>query len=328
MSIKGIGVIAIIGVVIIVTGLLSTETWNPSWNPFISVPSSVVGDAFSGLIEAKSFKTQGSLKLDIQAQIEDSMQNIGVELTFIDETNKSDLDDVRSKGEMDITVSAEGMNFSASLEDIVVNKTLYLKVISLPALLPLPINLEDIKGIWFSLDTKAMDEALGTEQVYEIKDIFEVLEKSIAGKELFKIEEDYGEGHYLVSLNKKAVKEIGSEMFEAVREYVPEEQKESFETSVTEFPSNLDQAWAKLRGIEFEVWIDKTIQRLKWEKTLELGSMEALESQIEEGSISILFDISFSDLNKNFDIEAPESATPLEEILSSLFSSFVVPEME
>ena len=160
------------------------------------------------------------------------------------------------------------------------------------------------------------------------KEILKDLLSAMEGKDLFKIEKEIEKDHYLVSLKKEAVKEIGLELIMATEKYATEEQKEEYaievEKAKTELPEKVDQFFAQVNGIEFEVWItDSYLSKIKWQNQVDLTQIEGLQEKVSQGTLGIIFEVQFSNFNKKFNIEAPTEVTPIEDLISLLFSAFI-----
>lgn len=317
----------IVGVLVVgtVVGLLSTQTWNPSWNPFQPTKERVVERSIEELFDLKSCKIDGQLEADIQATTEQGAQAAKISLEFADAIDASDPKNFKTSGGININLVTEGAEFSLAGETRTFGNDMYIRITTLPAFLPLPVDLGAIKNQWFKIETEKLKEmtkgtSIQAPDEEEAKEILEGLANLLKGKELFDIKKDFGKGHYLVSLRKEGVKELIPEFLQFAKQYVPEGEKSEYEQNLektlADFPRKFDNAWKELGGISFEVWIENnTLKQFKWAKEIDLTSLKELKDKIEQGKINLSLDVKFSDFNKKFDIEEPTDSKPIEELI-------------
>jgi|GEM_PF-3460220 len=282
-----------------------------------------IEQGFLHLLEAETLKAEGVLNIDIAAQTEAGLQTALITLGFSDSVNKKDIENVQSEGVINLSVSSEGMNLSASLEDKVIGSDFYLKVISLPTL-PLAVDLESLKGQWIKISSQELTEESG----YDISRFTEMLEELkivLSSESIFNVKEtlekDEIGDHYLIALDKTAVKEIMKGFLEKSKAYVPEEQQAEVEEMIQNIPSAVDEFWAKTGGIELEVWIDNELRKLKWENEFQVDSL----GQVSQGetSIGLSLEIMFSEFGEPVEVAPPEAFISLEDILTNIFSGMI-----
>lgn len=292
-----------------------------------------VEQSLGNLFSQKSFKLDSKIEADVQITTEQGPQQIEVSFEFTDVIDNSDSENLKSSGSISIGLTAEGMEFLVAGEVMTFGQDVYFKLTTFPAFLPFLQDLEGVKGQWFKIEGKKLKEIgegagapMPDEQ--EVKKILGSLKDLIKGKELFEIDKDLGaeelDGkeatHYLVSLNKETIKELIPEFFQAMEQYVSEGQKAEYERNLQEtlqdFPQKFDEAWAKIGGASFEIWVDDGIlKKFKWEKEIDLTSFEALRDKIEQGIVNLVVECKFSDFNKKFEIEKPTDFRSIEELL-------------
>lgn len=282
-----------------------------------------IEQGFLKLLEAETLKAEGKLDIDVQAQTASGFQTALISLEFSDRVNKKDIENVQSEGTINLSVSSEGINLSASLEDKVVAKDFYLKIVSLPQL-PLAIDLESLKDQWIKISSQELTEESGYD-ISRFTEMFEELKTVLSSEKIFKVKESFGKDetgeHYLVALGKTAVKKIMQGFLEKGKAYVPEEQQTEVEQMIQNIPSAVDEFWAKTGGIEFEVWVDGELRKIKWENEFQIGSL----GQISQGeaSIALSLEIMFSEFGKEVEVIAPETSISLEDILTNIFSGMI-----
>ncbi len=105
-----------------------------------------------------------------------------------------------------------------------------------------------------------------------------------------------------------------------VKKYLPEEQRvayqEEVDNNLVELPETIDQIWEETGGLTFEVWIseeDGYLERFKYQSEL---------TEQVEGSFEL--EVSFSGLNQQQNIKAPDSALPLDEFFSSIIPQDII----
>lgn len=304
---KGVVSIPIIILVIVILGiaigLLGTKTWNPSWNPF-KQSVKPIEEAIAKLSQTDSFKVNGDITAEFQGE-----RDVNVSVSF-----EELVDSAKVFIDFDLILGIEGLMAQLKGEVIASEKEIYLKVKTLPDVGFIGIDIESIKNQWFMINLGQMVETSEVDEEKLIEDVNEI----IKGKEVFEIKKDYGQEeqgrHYLVSIKKNALKQLIPEFLKLGRNYVSEEERENYdqqlETFLNDFDNNFDSVWSKVSPLEFEVWIDDYLNRLKFEKQVEYSDEE------NQGIIKIFADLEFSEFNKGFSIQPPEEYKTIEEIIS------------
>ncbi len=325
--------IGVVGLIILTVFLLSSGAVNPSWNPFKPAASGdILENAIAKLSEVKRMKVQGLVELDIknlpqavkeQAENGDSglsFNKLNGSLSFNQLIDNSNQAQQKKSTDLDLTVGIEGVSMSLGLTAIGVNKDLFVIVNSLPPFLPASIVPDDIKGKWFKADLAKLGLGSRTNPEFiegENENAFLAdLENLVEGKQIFKIKKNLGEEtidrvkteHYLVELNKTAVKELLPKMLGLLAKYASQANQAQYEQqlqdSLNELMANFDLIWQKIGGINFDVWVEQAESRLKKVK---------FAKTISENSLNI--ELLFTDFNQNIQIEAPSVYIPIEDVI-------------
>lgn len=316
------------GIVILAVFLLSSGAVNPSWNPFKPAPSGkILENAIANLAKQEKMKIQGLAQVDIQNLPENIRQKsaglgfskISASLAFSQSIDVSSKQQSKKSTDLNLTVALEGMSMSLGLTAVGVNKDLFVKINSLPPFLPQDLQAEDIKDRWFKVDLKklkAIAEVQETSQPQNESALLAEFERLIQNRQVFKIKRGLGEelvdgktaSHFLAELNKNEVKILFPQAVNLLTKYVPEQNKEQYQqdlqNSLEEIAQNFDLIWQSIGGISFDVWIetgDNILKKIKFGKTINNNAL----------SIEILF----GGFGKNFNIQAPESYAPLEDVI-------------
>lgn len=348
--------IIIVLVVVVVVAVVTTT----DLNLFKKSEGGVVVTAIDKLFDARTLKVQGQMEADIESAGEDSSaENMGAMplslsglklfLNVSAEIDNSKKDSPKTSSQITLGVDAEGMQLNGVLELRTIDSNVYIRLVSLPsALLAFVGGLEDIKGQWVKIDFEALKEQysqagastameLDEEQFkQQLQDLTNELQAQLKGKTLFDIKQELAEEeingvntkHYLVEANKEAVKEFVIEYVELTKKYVPEEQKAEYESNLqramANFSEDFDNFWATIGGIACDIWVEKRggrLIRVKWQKDIGASAVEGMPETIE--SIKFSGDFVFSDYNKSVKIEEPAQSKSIEDVLSSVMSSFM-----
>lgn len=324
----------IVVVVLVVTGLLASGKWNPSWNPFHPLSSmSIVTKSFEALSAAKSMKIDG--KVDIVWQIPKQEQGsqasslqdlfggngpteIGLNSDFVILSDKTDENNPKSQTDLGVSIDVGGVAISGNGRLVSFPGRAYLMIGETPELLEvfmpdlakaqsqwLKINAED-----FASSTLA-SSSLGFEQD---KEFVAELKTLVEGKEILQIKRELGREtinqartrHYLVSFNKQELKAVLPAFLQLVKKYVPQDEQAQLadiDEILNDFDQSFDALWEKLKGFDFDIWVADGgwLAKIGLDKTI--------------GNNSLKFELVFSDLNKKFDIEEPTSSAPIEDVL-------------
>ncbi|MEK7510545.1 MAG: hypothetical protein AAB567_03285 [Patescibacteria group bacterium] len=310
-----------------------TRTWDPQWNPFRPSPEQALFAAVQKMQEVKTFHS--STKLTIDAKDQDQAAKFSIHSES--DTDRAGGMDSRSQASFVVEVFAQGVSFAVEGEQRSMGTTSFLKITSIPPSLEPFLSLFGIQqnalvNQWIKIDMQELMKFFGAqgglppeilqEQLQKRQRFYESLsellnnEKFYEGREELKDEEIHGQKMYRYLFHVK----LGEFLREFVGRMFEELEEEGLSEQMEEQISRELQDMSKVIGdIPFEVWIsrrDSLPYRIKMEKTLgpeELGQLN--ENSENAGTVSILFQIDFSDFNRPVFIEAPEDAKNLQDIL-------------
>jgi len=333
--------ILILGIIIV---LLATEVWSPLWNPF-GPPDLVIEKAIAKAIAAETFKMDGKIEGEFISEEEGKPRSLTLTLFLSQIVDISDTEEKKSSADFDLRIGMEGVILQVKGELKSFGQDVYLKITSLPDLSLLGIGLEEIKDQWFKIDMEKIREMSGEESKEALtedeKAFLQDLKEILKGKEIFKIEKDFGQEeldgekviHYSTKVKKGTVKVLIPEIFQLMKKYVPEEEKVSYERELEkfleDFSQNFDIAWSNIEPLQFDFWLDERtncLRRIKFEKKMEYAQPEGIGSGAmkseetgagEKVQIKLGVDLKLSDFNKEFEIETPTDFKSIEEFLSS-----------
>ena len=348
-------IIVVIGVLIMVgaggtIGALYAQIWNPAWNPFRPAPEIVLAEMVVKMKGLTTWHTEGNFEAEVK---NDEMFNISLKTST--DTDQTDSENPKSKGDLDIRFSTEGMEISTGIEFIGIGLTAYWKITTIPAL-PFLEQMSglfaEIKNQWIKIDQESLKEMLGEEYQplpkEKEKELMKKLTDLLKGRKFYDVKEELpdekvGEQmayRYLVSLDKEEVKKLVPEMFEIIIKYTSEEMKQSIseeekEESLEEILQAVDRFFEEVGEITVETWIgqkDKYLYKVKFEKEIDLSNMfeeEKFEAplpvSVPKGGILFSMEINLSKFNQPVVIEAPKEFKTLEEITQSLMQYFIMP---
>lgn len=328
---KLLGLIIGASIVVIMVGLLAGGVWNPEWNPFQKAPSLIIEKAISRLAKMKTFKIDGEVKAEVEAQQEGESALIVAQASFSELFDNTQPENPKVSLDISFDLGMEKIKVGISGELIAVGGELYFKITEFPALLFLPLDFEEIKDQWYRIER----EKFFQQEIPEQQKLFQELKNLIQEKEFFEIKKNFGwedlEGvkvqHYLAQLKKDELKVLIPQIFQLLKDYVPEREKQEFERNLEkflkDFPQNFEKVWAKIAPLEFEFWIEKNfnLRRLKFEKEIDFSeffkeeeSSQSFPFKIE--TIKLSFDFRYSQFNEKFEIEPPKNYKPFEEFFS------------
>ncbi len=340
---SALGIVVLGGVI-----ALASDSWNPSWDPFIE-SGNVVERALSKTLKTKSLSADLLVKLAADLEGVEGNQTMSVEADLKEDISlKEDLS--QAKGMLDVLVLTEGASLSANLENILDNNGFYLKLNTLPSVLPLGLDLASFKGKWFSVDLAMIKQALSQPETETLtkeqrNKILEEALSTLKENPIFIIKETK-EDSFIIEIDKEGLKKLAPVFLEKMKKYIDPENLQTYQSSIdnalANFPQQVDEFWQQTGGVEFEVWLDKGyLSKIKWQKTIDVSKSltPEIESKIKGGNIDFTIELALSNFNKNFDIQAPADSTPLEEMLMPLisgvsgimpgdFSQFDIPGLE
>jgi len=320
--------IALAAGLVAAASLLGTKTWNPGWNPFGRSSNQVIEKTLTKTFGSDSFKTEGNVKISFQkgASQTEEEKTYNLSLSFSQSLNKKDIENSQVLTELDLILGIEGISFNLKAETISIGNDVYLRVTSIPALSVLSgLGLEKIKGQWYKVEAAELEKATGGKEIKkaEEKKILGDLGKLVKGKKIFQIKKNFGEesvkgektNHYKVALSKNFAKEFIPEFLQIMKKYVPESQKAEYEKnlslSMKNFSQNFEEGWKKVSPLEFDIWSNGLVRRVKFEKKLEYSSTK----NAGPDKLNISADLYFSDFGKKFKIEAPKNYKPIDELI-------------
>ena len=336
-------ILAIFGIIMMV-GLLASQAWNPSWNPFISSASGeVVKQSLSQLFSANSFAIQGEVEISGQfvstgpAEDKRKEKDFSLSLNFKSDIDRQNPEDKKSQGAFDLQFQSKEIKLALSGEVKSFEDEFYLRLTNLPVFLLLfSPELETLKGQWVKLDEEELQGLAGQQKPSKLdKQKQEALKKELTSlireRNIFKIksklrQEKVGEDlaeHYLVSLSENEIKELIPIMLQTLLRYSEGVEKEKLEQEVNEFLKDFarkfDRASQQIGEIVFELWVDKLNNlplRVKLVKEIDLSKFEQLEQQLK-GKVNIALDLSFSKFGEKIKIEPPLEFKSLQEFLGA-----------
>jgi len=164
-----IAIIAV-GVVIVVAVAYSIAGGNLFQS---SQTGGVLETAVAKLVDTKTFKASGKVDVNIKG-VEGGLSSGGEELSLpslsnikaflnvesaVDQKTRNNL---KTSSNFVIGMDADGLQITATLEAITADKKIYVKLVSLPALLlSFVSSLADIQGQWMEIDFNALKEQYG-----------------------------------------------------------------------------------------------------------------------------------------------------------------------
>ncbi len=318
-------VIALIGVAVTVGLLVNTDDE-------AVVGDRIVEESLGNLLDLDSFNMKTSLEVlsdkgDIVLKINGSL-------------NKEDLKDIQTQGQVSLSIEAEGVKEELGLEFQAKDKIFYVKLATIPemasSLLDEPL-IASLKDKWIEFDFETIKQLTG--QSFEDSDIDSTqtkafltdLKELFEGQAVFVVDENLGNEtidgdktvHYKVSVDKEALKKLIPAYINLAKKYASEEQQALYEENIDQvlqdLPVAIDEAWQKIGGIEFDVWVVKSSSYLK--KIAYTRSIKDMPlDETETIDLDIAFTIEFSDFNDVSEVVIPSDTLTIEELLMSQFN--------
>ncbi|MDP2951167.1 MAG: hypothetical protein Q8N55_02160, partial [bacterium] len=250
-------------VLLVAVFVLASDAWNPSWDPF-QESGNVVERALSKTLKAKALSFDLLVKLAADLEGVEGNQTMSVEVNLKEDISlKEDLG--KAKGLLDVLVLTEGASLSANLENILDNNGFYLKLNTLPSVLPLGLDLSSFKGKWFSVDLEMLKQALSQPETEALtkeqrSQILEEALSTLKENPVFIIKETKDES-FIVEIDKEGLKKLAPAFLENMKKYIDSENLNTYQSSIDKalanFPQQVDEFWQQTGGVEFEVWLDK-----------------------------------------------------------------------
>ncbi len=342
-GLKMIAKIIIGGIILAFIGggiALGFHIWDPLWNPFGVAPERVIGKMFDKMKEVKTFhsnvniamKTTGGnpseilINLDSNSDISD-YQNRKIETNFDIQVKEEKTGDLHLKGK--IKEIKDISYFKLDEIDFPSELNFYLMMFG--------VDKEKFIGQWFKINKKTLENInnksgqskLSKNEQKEIKRKIEDLFKERKIYHAKKMSDEKIQGkiayHYILSLDKKSIKEIIPELLDTIKNS-PSNKKsnsnvlESLGTVDTErIKQSIDQFFDKINGLSIDIWIGKKdylLYRAKMDKRIEINNSKGENNN----AFTINFDLKMSNFNELVKIEAPEKFLDLNDLLSSLES--------
>jgi len=329
-------------------------------NPFVK-PSEggVVETAITELLDTKTYKVNGKVEIDVEALVGDTgegalsvLPGVSSVKMFVDVSSNIDQrkkGNLKTSSNIKLGVDSDGMSLTGVIEVVTIGGELYIKLVSIPAMLTAFLgDVSSIKDRWIKIDLAAIKDkyieaanidgiGLDEEELsQQLKDLVSEMKGLLKDKTIFDVSEELGveeineisTNHYSIKANKEGIKAFILEYTELTKKYVPAEQKAEYdrnlESALENFSENFEKFWATVGDVEFDVWVEKgtgRLARILWQKDLDSSSAVDIPQEIE--SMSIEADFSFLNFNKNVDIKEPSGSKPLEDALSDMMSTFI-----
>ena len=327
---KLIIILIIIAAVGSIFGLMVTETWNPSWNPFGENSQGILEKSLAKNVLAKTQKTEGNLTLVLNNKEIDSTFTVG--LNFSGGQDQKDSQNQKGFFDFDLIFETGGMEISSEGELRRIGDDFYLKLGSIPILPLLGIPMTELEDEWILIENKDIEEE-GAIKKEQFQQFFQEIKNALSSRRIFLFSDNLGEEkvrgedcyHYLVELNKEELKTLIPQLLENMEKYIPQSQKEEYQEKLDEalenFSAKFDQFSQQIGRISFEVWIDKNedyFRRIKGEKEIDLSLFESFqETEAKDILLDSSFDIYFFDFGKPVEVEVPEDAKNINELMST-----------
>jgi len=333
------GVVVVGAVVVLASGF-----WNPSWNPFGPAnKGDIVIESLTKSMSAKSFELNSQIAIDMQTTSAvlgdgDQLKQVKLSLTSQEQIDKADSQKMKAKALINLALETEGATVSADLEGVGVGDNVYLKLVSFPSFLPLPIDLTKIKDQWVKLSIKDLQNKLaasGLQMPSNGEDDFKTTLKNLQdiahGKKFFEIQHRLGQedvagamaDHYAVGLNKRTVRDFIPAYLDLAKKYAPQDQQAQTEQQISEIKADLDtnfeKYWESLGGLSFEIWVNKTSGRLvkvSWQRDIDPSKFSQTQQDIKKMNLKI--ELTLSKFNESFEVAEPSDFKTAEELLGAL----------
>jgi len=359
--------------------LLYTNLWNPSWNPFRPAPQIVLAKMALKMKNTRAFYIEGLVQTEAnkkgryhpwrkEEESEETFSKTDSELKFNFGINK------KAKRDSDFLLDLEGKTHEENKyiwdKEVKIsdssNSVKFKKVKDNFYLLADVSEQPFPKNQWIRLEQDQLGELLlcliteGRDVGLEVQipkekqeELINIVVKKLATTRFYKIEKELpGEKidgqmayHYLISLDKREIKKLSSDILSEVAEWLVKCISFSPQTSTElyspreeyflapsiyllqlnfELQQSIDDLFEKLQGVDVEIWIGKKDNylyriRLKKERDLvdyyEKNEYSSAREDILEANISVLADIHFSKFNELPEIASPSKYINLGEII-------------
>jgi len=326
--IAGVGAAAVVG-------LLASQLWNPSWNPFGLSPQQRLDKAIANLFLAETFKTDGSL--DFEIKTEEEPENFIISFRFSTKVERKETAN-KTEGNYNLAFSGGVFRLSIGGEIKTIGEDFFFKINSLPEIPFFGAALRGLENQWIKISEETLIKMRGEKKEdlekkrAEQKKFWQDLTNLFKGRKMFEVKEKLKDEeinrektlHFLVKVRKEELKTLIPELLKIIERYGSEEQKTKLQDVLKNFPQKFDEVYDKIGEINFEVWISKKdnyLKKLKGEKELDLSKFtESQDSILEKGKIKIKFDIEFSLFNQEMKIKPPTEFKTFDEVFSGISS--------
>ncbi|PIU14158.1 hypothetical protein COT20_02955 [bacterium (Candidatus Gribaldobacteria) CG08_land_8_20_14_0_20_39_15] len=329
---------------------LTSGLWNPAWNPFKQVGGDLFIEALDKTLQAKTFNLLGLLEVEAETRADalagndNQTKNFTIVLEAQEQIDKTDIENIKANAQIDLGMETEGMIISGNLEARCLGDNLYFKLISLPSFLPLPVEMEQIKGKWIKLNVMALRDKLAaagfnlpSDGAQGFQDNLKELKEIIAGRKFFEIKRNFAREkisnvsveHYSVELNKRAVKDFIPAYLSLLEKQIPQDQEQGIKQQLAElkdnFDNNFERYWAGLNNLlYFDIWLEQgrgRLVKLKWEKEIDPVKINANWKELKK--IKLRLELGLSQFNEKFEFSEPTEFKTADEAFGDLFGQMI-----
>jgi len=323
-----------------IIGSLYVRIWDPVWNPFRPVPQVVLAEMALKMSTLKTVHADIVFSVETQEEKEDK----SIVVITSSDTNKTDSDNPKSKGEIEVKIYSEGIKLSVEAETVAIGRDTYFRLATIPFFPFIKqeagFDIEGIKNQWIRIGEEDLKEAFGENYISleeeRRKELIERLTKLLKGKEFYRVKEELPdeeiEGqmayHYLLILDKEEVKDLIPEMFEIMLDYAPEVGEINSEEKIREasekISGEINNLFEKMGDVTFDVWIgqkDGYLHRAKFEKEINIslfGFYKRVEDK-ESARVLVSGEFNFSNFNEKVEIDTPKDYKSIKEIIEMYF---------
>lgn len=348
---KIISVIVIAGVVGTV-GSLYLHLWNPSWNPFQEKPEVVLGKMMRNIEKVKTYHIEGKGTIDLKIPKPQYSPKIEpkIEIEIKGDGDQSDKNNPKLYSDIKGSLSLQGMVFKGEAESIGIGETSYIRIKEFPFAIFSYFLGEDLSGLssviegkWIKVDPESLKEfykeqgiASFPENKEKQKEMIEKIIKVFKNKEWVKVKENKGREridgkncyHYLLTINKEALKQSLPEIIKIGMEYSPPPvplTPQEINEATSEISKTIDDFFQKTEDIDFEIWIgtkDKLPYKITFAKNIDMNKFKISNYSPLRGidEINVKGEIILSDFGKKMNIQAPEKYENFDDFIMNILS--------
>jgi hypothetical protein len=307
--------------ILVAASVLASRIWDPLWNPFRPSPEKALQEASLIISNAKSYYAQAKFGLVAN---QENQGAIDISLNF--DGNNQIGDDKKQNTDMNfiLSISTSGIEASVAGKTISMADDFFLRLDTIPSfpietiLASMGIDTSKIKSQWIRINQKNL-ESMGIiqgNQVSEQKQIkfSELFANLLQNKNIYIVKQEFKDEnvigkpayHYLISINKDELAKMINEGLKAAAA--------SQNNGIGGISFDASSALNKIGDLDFEIWIGKfnyEIYKVKTEKNIDASEFQKGAS----GNLKLYAEISFSDFNKEFKIEAPKYYKEIQDVL-------------